>query len=96
MPCKNTNTKVERANSVISDTLCAYANRHKDDWDRQLPLAVFTINNTALTLGDRLTPFFIDRCEHPRRLPLTARPLLQAAPAASRRHTTRGGWATWS
>ncbi len=73
MPCKNTNTKVERANSFIRDTLCAYANRHKDDWDRQLPLAVFTINNTALTLGDslRLMPFFIDRGEHPS-LPLTA------------------------
>jgi hypothetical protein len=30
---KNTNTKVERANCVISDTLRAYANGRKDDWD---------------------------------------------------------------
>jgi hypothetical protein len=38
------------ANSVIGDTLCAFANGRKDDWDRQLPLAVFTIN-VASTLG---------------------------------------------
>ncbi len=65
---KNTNAKVERANRVISDTLSAYANGRKDDWDRQLTLAVFAINNAAST--------FIDRCAHPR-LQLTA-------PAASR------------
>ncbi len=62
---------MERANGVIGDTLRAYANGHKDDWDRQLPLAVFAINNAASTLGDGLTPFFIDRSAHPR-LPLTA------------------------
>ena len=39
-------------------------------WDRQLPLAVFAINKAASTLGDGLTPFFIDRGAHPR-LPLT-------------------------
>jgi hypothetical protein len=38
---KNTNAKVERANCVIGDTLRAYANGRKDDWDRHLPLAVF-------------------------------------------------------
>jgi hypothetical protein len=68
---KNTNAKVESANGVIGDTLRAYANGRKDDWDRQLPLAVFAINNAASTLGDGLTPFFIDRGAHPR-LPLTA------------------------
>jgi hypothetical protein len=68
---KNTNAKVERANGVIGDTLRAYANGRKDDWDRQLPLAVFAINNAASTLGDGLTPFFSDRGAHPR-LPLTA------------------------
>jgi hypothetical protein len=47
--------------------LRAYANGRKDDWDRQLPLAVFAINNAASTLGDGLTPFFIDRGAHPRR-----------------------------
>jgi hypothetical protein len=41
---KNTNTKVERADSVIGDTLRAYANRHKDDWDQQLTLAVFAVS----------------------------------------------------
>ncbi len=66
-----TNAKVERANSVISDTLRAYANGRKDGWDRQLPLAVFAINNASSTLGDGLTPFFIDRGAHPR-LPLSA------------------------
>ena len=46
---KNTNAKVERANGVISDTLRAYANGRKDDWDSHLPLAVFAINNAAST-----------------------------------------------
>ena len=55
---KNTNAKVERANSVISDTLRAYANGRKDDWDLHLMLAEFAINNAASTLGDGLTPFF--------------------------------------
>ncbi len=56
------------------DSRCAFANGCKDDWDRQLPLAVFAINNAASTLGDRLTPFFIgDRGAHPR-LPLSAPP----------------------
>ena len=67
---KNTNAKVERANGVISDTLRAYANGRKDDWDRHLMLAEFAINNAASTLGDGLTPFFIDRGAHPR-LPLS-------------------------
>ena len=62
---------MERANGVIGDTLRAFANGRKDDWDRQLPLAVFAINNAASTLGDGLTPFFIDRGAHPR-LPLSA------------------------
>ncbi len=73
---KNTNAKVERANGVIGDTLRAYANVCKDDWDRQLPLAVFAINNAASTLGDGLTPFFINRGAHPQaRLPLSAVPV---------------------
>jgi len=67
---KNTNAKVERANGVISDTLRAYANGRKDDWDSHLTLAEFAINNAACTLGDNLTPFFIDRGAHPR-LPLS-------------------------
>ena len=67
---KNTNAKVERANGVISDTLRAYANGRKDDWDSHLTLAEFAINSTASTLGDDLTPVFIDRGAHPR-LPLS-------------------------
>ena len=56
----------QRANGVISDTLRAYANGRKDDWDSHLTLAEFAINNAASTLGDNLTPFFIDRGAHPR------------------------------
>ena len=67
---KYTNAKVERANGVISDTLRAYANGRKDDRDLHLMLAEFAINNAASTLGDGLTPFFIDRGAHPR-LPLS-------------------------
>ena len=63
---KNTNAKVERANGVIGDTLRAYANRRKDDWDSHLTLAEFAINNATLTLGEDLTPFFIDRGAQPR------------------------------
>ena len=59
---KNINDKVERANGVISDTLRAYANGRKDDWDSHLPLAEFAINNSASSLDDGLTqtPLFID------------------------------------
>jgi hypothetical protein len=70
---KNTNAKVERANGVIGDTLRPFANGRKDDWDRQLPFAVFTISNAASTLGDGLTPFFIDWGAH-LRLPLSGPP----------------------
>jgi hypothetical protein len=90
---KNTNAKVGRANGVIGDTLRAFADGRKDDWDRQLPLAVFAINKAASALGDELTPFFIDRGAHPR-LPLSVRP--PPAPGARRRRTTRDGCARWS
>ena len=53
---KNTNAKVELANGVIGDTLRAYANGRKDDWDSHLPLAEFAINNAASSLDDGLTP----------------------------------------
>jgi hypothetical protein len=59
----------------------AYANGCKDNWDLQLPLAVFAINNAASTLGDRdgLTAFFIDRSAHPR-LQLSAPAILGSDP----------------
>ena len=41
-----------------------------DDSDSHLTLAEAAINNAASTLGDNLTPFFIDRGAHPR-LPLS-------------------------
>ncbi len=61
---------MERANCVVSDTLCAFANCRKHDWDDHLPLTVFAISNAASTLGCDLTPFFVDRGAHPR-LPLS-------------------------
>jgi len=67
---KNTNAKAERVNGVLGDTLRAFANGRKDDWDVWLPYAVFAINNAASVLGGGLTPFFIDRGQHPR-LPLS-------------------------
>ena len=67
---KNTHAKVERASGVVSDTLRAFANGRKDDWDGHLPLVVFAINNTTSTLGGDLAPFFISRGAHPR-LPLS-------------------------
>jgi hypothetical protein len=56
---KSANAKVELANGVIGDTLRAFANGRKDDWDRQF--AEFAIDNVCLTLGGGLTPFFTDR-----------------------------------
>ncbi len=67
---KNTNAKSERVNGVLGDTLRAFANGRKGDWDSWLPYAVFAINNSASTLGGDLTPFFIDHGSHPR-LPLS-------------------------
>ena len=74
---KNTNFKVERVNGVLGDTPRAFANSRKDDWDTWLPYAEFAINNAASTLGGDLTPFFIDRGQHPR-MPL-ALPDLRAS-----------------
>ena len=47
---KNTNAKVERANCVISDTLRAYANGSKIDWDSHLTLAEFAIKRLDTVL----------------------------------------------
>ncbi len=51
---------------VLGDTRRAYANGLNGDWDVWLNYAIFTINNSASTLGGELTPFFIDRGAHPR------------------------------
>jgi transposase InsO family protein len=69
---KNSNAKTERVNGVLGDTLRAFANGRKDDWDAWLPYAVFAINNAASTLGDKLIPFFIEGAQTshaPRALP---------------------------
>ena len=72
---------------VLGDTLRAFANGRKDDWDVWLPYAVFAINNAASTLGGDLTPFFIDRGQHPR-LPLSL-PDLRAAGEPAAAYATR-------
>ena len=52
-PVSNTSTNdgVEWASGVISETLQAYANGRKEDWDDHLPLAVFAIHSAESTLG---------------------------------------------
>ena len=67
---KNTNAKVERMNGVLGDTLRAYSNLRRDDWDQWVPYVYFAINNAPSVLGGSLSPFYIDRGEHPR-LPLS-------------------------
>ena len=84
---KNTNAKTERVNGVLGDTLRAFANGRKDDWDVWLPYAVFAINNAASTLGGELTPFFIDRGQHPR-MPLSL-PDLRAVDETPAAYATR-------
>ncbi len=50
---KNPNAKVERANSVIGDTLRVFTKVWKDEWESLWDRAVFAItgNNVALTPG---------------------------------------------
>ena len=70
---KNTSAKVERVNGVVGDTLRAFVNGRGDDWDTCLPLVDFAINNSESATATGMTPFFIDRGEHPR-LPLSHGP----------------------
>jgi len=88
---KNTGAKVERVNGVVGDTLRAFVNGRGDDWDRCLPLVDFAINNSESAVAAGMTPFFIDRGEHPR-LPLSHGPTGPAesgsAHAARMRHIT--------
>jgi hypothetical protein len=72
----NTNTRRWTAPTASSVTRCGPSPkgaRTRTTGSRQLPAVVFAINNAASTLGDGLTPVFIDRGEHPR-LPLPAPP----------------------
>jgi hypothetical protein len=46
---------------VIGNTLRAFANGRKDDWDRQLSLAVFAINNAQYESWlDKVIPLFVN------------------------------------
>jgi hypothetical protein len=79
---KNTNARAERVNGVLGNTLRAFANGRKVDWDVWLQYAFFAINNAAATLGGGLTPFSIDRGQHPR-LPLSLPDLRSAKESPS-------------
>jgi hypothetical protein len=79
---KNTNARAERVSGLLGDTLRAFANGSKDDWDVWLPYAVFVINDAASTLGGDLTPFHIDRGQRPR-LPLSLSDLRSAGESPS-------------
>ena len=78
-------------NGVVGDTLRAFVNGRGDDWDRCLPLVDFAINNSESAVAAGMTPFFIDRGEHPR-LPLSHGPTgptaSRSAHAARMRHIT--------
>jgi hypothetical protein len=89
---KNTNAKVERANGVINDKLSTYAKMRKDDWDRQLPLAEFAINNADSVLGDCLTPFFMTT-EHISASCIRHRGMIGTP--ASPLHTMSSGCVSW-
>ncbi len=58
---KNTTAQSELVNRVLGDTLLAFSNCSKDDWDMWLSYTVFAINNVESTgmLGGSLSPFFI-------------------------------------
>ncbi len=86
---------MELANGVISEVLCAFkfANTLKDDWDRKLPLAEITINNSDSVLGGRTFFFFIDRGAHPR-LSLSLQRDDRSA-GESPAHYTRSGCGSW-
>ena len=89
---ENTNAKAERANGVVrvSDTLRAYADGRKDDWDSQLRLAIFAVNNTASTLGDA----FVHRLRRTPPFPTLAslpRPCRRRAAGALRERNARNG-----
>jgi hypothetical protein len=62
---KNTNAKVERANSVISDTLLPAPTDTRTTGTGSCPSRCCAVNIAASTLGDRLMPFFIDCSAHP-------------------------------
>ncbi len=44
---KNTNSKIERVNGVLGDTLRAFANGRQVYWDQWLPYAGFAINTVT-------------------------------------------------
>jgi hypothetical protein len=59
-----TDGQTERANRVVADTLRHYCDYAQDDWDMQLPLVEFALNN-AISAATGMTPFFALYGYHP-------------------------------
>ena len=57
--------QTERANRTLEEALRAYVNLNHDDWDRQLPLLEFAVNN-AKSSSTEQSPFSLNYGEHPR------------------------------
>ena len=88
---KNTIAKVEQANGVIGDTLRAFANGRKDDWDRLSPCSPSTTQPLPWATGSRPSS---STGEHTRACRCRPRP--PTTPGARRRRYTRGGCERWS
>jgi hypothetical protein len=67
---------------MIADVLRSFASERCNDWPQLVQLVEFAINNSVSTLGSGYTPFYADRCQHPRR------------PLRSQRHQTL--WQRWA
>jgi len=63
-----TDGQTERANTTLEQYLRAYCNHQQDDWERLLPIAKFSYNNTQ-TGTTKITPFVANYGYHPRFLP---------------------------
>jgi len=63
-----TDGQTERANATLEQYLRAYCNYQQDDWERLLPIAEFSYNNTQ-TGTTRITTFVANYRYHPRFVP---------------------------
>src|SRR5260221_1929876 len=70
-------SQMEHINQVLEQYLCTYTNYQQDDWAPLLPLAEFAYNNTtSKTTG--VSPFFVNKCYHPRMTPNLLAPSLSS------------------
>jgi len=59
-----TDGQTERLNQTIEAYLRAFVAKEQDDWVSVLPMAEFTYNN-SVTIGNGMTPFFVNYGFHP-------------------------------